>query len=107
LGSFGHLLTQFSDIKTIGSAFWTSGADEGEFCDTLDVHNWCASDQKQAINLTTDLWANRTVSAANRCHTFRFNTTAKESTGLQLSACNQTNFYICEVVSQTVRNCVQ
>jgi hypothetical protein len=82
----------------VGDIFWTSGSNEGESCNKLDVHTWCASENKSAITLASNYWVNRTVSSdENRCHSFRYNKTASEVAGLELTPCNQTHFYVCEV----------
>lgn len=89
-------------IKSVGNVFWTSGSNEGEFCDKLDVHTSCSSENMSAITLAANLWANRTSSDENRWHSFRYNTTASETTGILLTACNKTNFYVCEVLAYNI-----
>jgi len=100
-----HLKTKTIDIKSIGLTFWTSGSNEGEFCNTLNVYGWCSALNKSlllpeflAAN-KTKFWSNATAAnpETDRCLAFNFNKTKDDKVGFIHQQCNATNNYICEV----------
>jgi len=88
-------------ISATGVDFWTSGSNEGDFCNTLNVYSWCSSNEILAPQLLTQpYWRNLTAKdpELDRCLAFKFNKTDLEITGFEHEPCNSTNFYICEVL---------
>jgi len=95
------------EIKTIGMTFWTSGSNEGDFCNTLNVYSWCSLENTLLLpDYFTEagskvVWKNMTAKKpdVDRCLVLGLNKTDKEITGLEHETCNATNFYICEVLN--------
>jgi hypothetical protein len=77
--------------------FWTSGANEGEYCDTSKVYSWCSAGTRlfKRADVAVD-WVNATKEpgANERCLVLR----AKAAKyGLDFSQCSIKNSVLCEV----------
>jgi hypothetical protein len=76
--------------------FWTSGANEGEYCDTVKVYSWCSTGTRfQRMDVAVD-WVNKTKEpAANeRCLVLR---AKAKKYGLDFSPCDVQSSVLCEV----------
>lgn len=91
----------FIALRATGASFWTSGSNEGEFCNTLNVYSWCSFNRTllQPEFFGETYWKNKTAanSEMDRCLIYKLNETALEKTGLEHASCAANNFYICEV----------
>jgi len=88
--------------KNISSAlgatfdFWTSGANEGEFCDVEMVYSWCTSGVRVRRQDIAAKWVNLSKQPAptERCLTFH---TKDSDFGLDFSTCASKYSLVCEV----------
>jgi len=76
--------------------FWTSGANEGEYCDTEKVYSWCSNGKrvrKQDISVN---WVDGTKepTSAERCLTLK---TKDADSSLAFTECGSKRSLLCEV----------
>jgi len=77
--------------------FWTSGANEGEFCDTESIFSWCSIEKrvrKEEIKINWSLTTNQPT-AAQRCLDLKVGKDA--SVDLALSDCASKLPFVCQV----------
>jgi hypothetical protein len=94
-------------LRATGASFWTSGSNEGEYCNTLNVYSWCSLNgtlmkpEFLALGGGASYWKNTAATnpADERCLIYSLNSTSSETTGLEHASCNASNYYICEVKS--------
>jgi hypothetical protein len=91
------------DLKKIGLEFWTSGSNEGEFCNAQNVYTWCSIENgtlfQQHQLPGSDMWRNSKAKdfELDRCVVYKLNESTADKPGLEHSACSAKKFYICEV----------
>jgi len=96
-------------LRATGASFWTSGSNEGEFCNSLNVYSWCSLNKTLlqpeflASGGGASYWKNTTAanSEADRCLIYKLNETVSENTGFEHAPYSANNFYICEVFFTT------
>jgi hypothetical protein len=86
--------------------FWTSGSNEGEYCNLQNVFNWCSQTEGNSTVFVPEFLAKvgnkyfrnmlANDSAIDRCLAFKLNATKNETSGFELEECNKTMKYICE-----------
>jgi hypothetical protein len=105
-------------LKSVGLEFWTSGSNEGDFCDTLNVNSWCSLNETlllpEFFEANGNMSLYRNVTSGNktleRCLALNLNGTNSERFVMEHSMCNKTNFYICEVflnLTMSKLECIQ
>jgi hypothetical protein len=85
---------------------WTSGSNEGDFCDVERSFSWCSAGSKinDSILNNTEYWANNQIPGENltpkKCLSLNFNSPLR-NVGLVQSQCDELNSLLCLVINIT------
>jgi len=82
--------------------FWTSGANEGEFCDSEKVYSWCSNGKRVRRQEISMNWVDGTKepSPAERCLALK---TKDADFGLDFVECGSKRSLLCEVCWQQLK----
>jgi len=89
--------------------FWTSGANEGEYCDTEKVYSWCSNGKRVRRQEISVNWvdAAKEPTSAERCLSLK---TKDADFGLAFAECVSKRSLLCEVRAGTkfvLKTCVE
>jgi hypothetical protein len=103
--SFQKLVLQTPKYFSKGATrknVWTSGSNEGDFCDVKRSFAWCNTGSKidDSILNNTEYWANNQIPGEDltpkKCLSLNFNSSLK-SVGLVQSHCDELSSLLCVV----------
>jgi len=91
-----HILLFYAVKFSKTLEFWTSGANEGEYCDTEKVYSWCSMEKRVRRQEISANWmdATKEPTASERCLSLQLK---DAKYGLGFSNCGSKHSIICEV----------